>query len=50
VRFVVLSTSPDAANGALAAGAAAFVNKGDTPEGLARLLRDLSDQSGARPH
>jgi DNA-binding NarL/FixJ family response regulator len=42
VRFIVLSTSPEAANDALAAGAEAFVSKGDAPEGLARLLRDLS--------
>jgi len=42
VRFIVLSTSPEAANDARAAGADAFVSKGDAPEGLARLLRDLS--------
>ena len=42
VRFIVLSTSPEAADDALAAGADAFVSKGDAPEGLARLLRDLS--------
>ena len=48
VRLIVLSTSPEAANGALAAGADAFVSKGDAPEGLARLLRDLSSPSGAR--
>jgi hypothetical protein len=48
VRFIVLSTSPEAANDALAAGAEAFVSKGDAPEGLARLLRDLSRPRDAR--
>jgi len=48
VRFIVLSTSPEAANDALAAGADAFVSKGDAPEGLARLLRDLSRPLDAR--
>ena len=48
LRFVILSTSPEAANGALAAGADAFVSKGDAPEGLARLLRDLSSPLDAR--
>jgi DNA-binding NarL/FixJ family response regulator len=48
VRFIVLSTSPEAANDALAAGAEAFVSKGDAPEGLARLLRDLSRLLDAR--
>jgi len=48
VRFIVLSTSPEAASDALAAGADAFVSKGDAPEGLARLLRDLSRPRSAR--
>jgi len=47
VRLIVLSTSPEAANEALAAGADAFVSKGDAPEGLARLLRELSCPRGA---
>jgi DNA-binding NarL/FixJ family response regulator len=49
VRFVVLSTRPDAASGALAAGADAFVNKGDAPEGLAQLLRELTEESRNLP-
>jgi DNA-binding NarL/FixJ family response regulator len=44
-RFVILSTSPEAAGKALAAGADAFVSKGNAPEGLARLLRELAGRT-----
>ncbi len=43
LRVVVLSGRPEMRDAALAAGADAFVSKGDPPEGLLAILRAVCD-------
>ncbi|MDA8443278.1 MAG: response regulator [Peptococcaceae bacterium] len=44
LRVVALSGRPEAAKAALAAGADAFVSKGDQPERLVSTLRDIKEK------